>query len=132
MREYMRELNANMSQWFTPAVKWLFYLCIGTFIVQLIFGNLIVLWLGASPASTLYRFRLWQLVTYMFVHGSPMHLIFNLLCLWFFGMQLEDRWGTARFVKFVVFVGACAVLFHLVVETALGIQNTPLSHIVVY
>ena len=36
-------------------------------------------------------FQVWQLVTYMFMHGSMMHLLFNMLALWMFGMDLENE-----------------------------------------
>jgi membrane associated rhomboid family serine protease len=119
MRQYMSEFDSNMRQWFSPAVKWLFYLCVGVFILQLIFEPYLTFWLGASPATTLSKFFLWQLVTYAFLHGGVGHLVVNLLVLWFFGMRLEERWGTERFVKFAVFTAATSVLLHLVLASAL-------------
>ena len=119
MRAYMHEFDGQMNTWLTPAIKWLMYLCVGTFLLQIFFGRIIPLeyWLAASPATTLARFRLWQLVTYTFLHGGVGHLFVNLLSLWFFGMRLEDRWGTERFVKFVVFTAAGSVLLHLLIAT---------------
>ncbi|MGI8908542.1 MAG: rhomboid family intramembrane serine protease [Candidatus Sumerlaeaceae bacterium] len=127
MREYMQELNSNMSQWFTPAVKWLMYVCIGVFLLQFLLGRMLPLelWFAASPLTTLFGLRLWQLVTYAFLHGGPTHLLFNLLCLWFFGMRLEDKWGTERFVKFVIFTAAGAVLLHLLVATFMYLNRDP-------
>jgi membrane associated rhomboid family serine protease len=132
MRRHLGELDQHMSAWFTPAVKWLIYLCVGTFLCQLVFSaffrpGTIEYWFAASPATTLYRFRLWQLVTYAFLHGSPMHLLLNMLGLWFFGTRLEEYWRTERFVKFVIFTAAGSVLLHLLIATALYMHNTPLS-----
>jgi membrane associated rhomboid family serine protease len=77
----------------------------------------IVIWLGLSPEDTLLRLRLWQPVTYMFVHGGLLHLLFNMLALWMFGTELERIWGTRYFLKFYAVAGVGAgvltVLFSL-------------------
>ena len=44
-------------------------------------------YIGASD------FRPFQLVTYMFMHGSFAHLFFNMFALWMFGNTLENYWG---------------------------------------
>lgn len=53
-------------------------------------------------------FLVWQLVTYLFLHGGFFHIFFNLLALWFFGVELENLWGTRRFLiyYFVCGIGA--------------------------
>ena len=64
--------------------------------------------LGAlwAPASGL--FRPWQVVTYGFLHGGLLHLLFNMFALWMFGTTVERAWGTRRFVVYyaVCLVGA--------------------------
>ncbi len=47
----------------------------------------------------------WQLVTYLFLHGGFFHIFFNLLALWFFGVELENLWGTRRFLIFYFICG---------------------------
>jgi membrane associated rhomboid family serine protease len=50
--------------------------------------------------------RLWQLVTHLFLHSleSAFHIVFNLLVLYWFGRDLERRWGSRRFVfRYFVF-----------------------------
>jgi rhomboid family protein len=73
--------------------------------------------LGLVPAAVVRQFRVWQLVTYMFMHGGLFHLLFNMLALWMFGTELERRWGTRYFLKFYfvtgVGAGALTVLFSL-------------------
>jgi membrane associated rhomboid family serine protease len=39
----------------------------------------------------------WTLLTYMFLHGDVMHILFNMLSLYFFGPRVESRMGTGRF-----------------------------------
>jgi membrane associated rhomboid family serine protease len=45
-------------------------------------------------------FQPWQVLTYAFLHGGTTHLIFNMLTLYMFGSDLEQVWGTKRFVVF--------------------------------
>jgi membrane associated rhomboid family serine protease len=74
-------------------------------------------YLGLVPTLVLHRFWVWQLVTYMFLHGGIFHILFNMLALWMFGAELERIWGSRYFLKFyfVTGVGAAAltVLFSL-------------------
>lgn len=58
-------------------------------------------------------FRPWQLFTHMFMHGSFMHLFFNMFGLWLFGSVLEDVWTPRRFLVFYLACGFGAALFHL-------------------
>ena len=73
--------------------------------------------LGLVPKLVLERFELWQLATYMFLHGGIFHILFNMLALWMFGTELERIWGTRYFLKFyfVTGIGAAAltVMFSL-------------------
>lgn len=74
---------------------------------------------GAPSGLELYFFRnpefhLWQLVSYMFLHGSWPHLAFNMLALWSFGRMLERVWGGQRFLFFYFVCGVGAALVHLV------------------
>jgi membrane associated rhomboid family serine protease len=42
--------------------------------------------------------RPWSLITYMFLHGGVMHILFNMLALYFFGPRVEERLGARRFL----------------------------------
>lgn len=55
-------------------------------------------------------FRLYQLVTYMFMHGNFEHLFFNMFSLWMFGSTLENIWGSKRFLLFYMVCGLGAGL----------------------
>jgi membrane associated rhomboid family serine protease len=50
----------------------------------------------------------WQVFTYMFLHGSFIHLFFNMYALLLFGRPLEQRWGKHRFLMFYFFTGVGA------------------------
>ena len=45
--------------------------------------------LGLVPMWVVHQLRIWQLVTYMFIHVSVFHIVFNMLALWMFGAELE-------------------------------------------
>lgn len=56
-------------------------------------------------------FRLYQLVTYMFMHGGFMHLFFNMFALWMFGCVVESVWGPKKFLFYYIVCGIGAGLF---------------------
>lgn len=51
------------------------------------------------------HFRPFQIATHMFMHGNPMHLIFNMLSLYIFGPMVEMVWGHKRFLFYYLFCG---------------------------
>jgi membrane associated rhomboid family serine protease len=130
MRNFLRELDATLSNALSPVVKWIIYLCVGIYLFLLIGSSLapatsgfLYHWLGASVSDTILKGRVWQLATYAFVHAGFGHLFFNLLGLYFFGQRLEFRWGSEQFAKFCLIVGAGAVLTHLVVTGLLHLAT---------
>jgi rhomboid family protein len=100
----------------TTALKALIAANVAVFVAQY-FSSILTDALGLHPALVLRYFWLWQLATYMFLHGSIFHILFNMLALWMFGTELERIWGTRYFLKFyfVVGIGAAAltVMFSL-------------------
>lgn len=68
--------------------------------------------LNAIPTG---QFRLWQLVTYMFMHANWSHILFNMFALWMFGYVLENYWGSRRFLFYYLFCGIGAGLCNLLV-----------------
>lgn len=56
-------------------------------------------------------FQLYQLVTYMFMHGGWSHLIFNMFALWMFGCIVERVWGAKKFLFYYIACGIGAGLF---------------------
>ncbi len=60
-------------------------------------------------------FRLWQVVSYMFMHGDFTHLFFNMFALWMFGSTLENHWGSKRFLLYYFVTGIGAALIHYIV-----------------
>ena len=60
-------------------------------------------------------FRPHQLVTYMFMHGSFTHILFNMFALWMFGNALENVWGSKRFLVYYMVTGIGAGLIQILV-----------------
>lgn len=58
------------------------------------------------------KFRFWQPITSMFMHGSPMHIFFNMFALVSFGIALEQMWGSKKFLFFYFSCGIGATLLH--------------------
>ncbi len=71
-------------------------------------------WFALIPHWVVTQARIWQLASYMFLHGNLFHILINMLILWFFGSELERMWGSRQFVKFYLLCGIGAALFHMV------------------
>lgn len=50
------------------------------------------------------NFHVYQLFTYMFMHGGWEHILFNMFALWMFGSAVEYRWGSQTFLVFLHFL----------------------------
>jgi len=66
--------------------------------------------LGLHPIFVTQSLWVWQIATYMFLHGGIFHIVFNMLALWMFGTELERTWGTRYFLKFYFVTGIGAGL----------------------
>lgn len=58
------------------------------------------------------NFGYWQFVSYMFMHGGFMHILFNMYALFAFGSALEHFWGGPKFLFFYLSCGVGAALIH--------------------
>jgi membrane associated rhomboid family serine protease len=80
--------------------------------------------LSLQPIAVVRLFFVWQLVTYMFLHGGVWHILWNMLALWMFGRELESTWGTRRFLKFYFFCGIGAGMFVVLANYLVGDPRT--------
>ena len=110
----------------TPAVKQLLIATTAAFALQLVarffpapgylsLEEWAIPHLGLIPGLVL-RGYVWQPLTYLFLHGSLLHLVFNLLSLWMFGVDLERRWGRTAFLRYFFVCGIGAGLTVLLVS----------------
>jgi len=73
-------------------------------------------WLALQPDLVIHHFYLWQLVTYLFLHGGWFHIIFNMFALWMFGSDLESLWGGKKFLAYYFVTGIGAGILDVVLN----------------
>jgi len=76
-------------------------------------GNFIYNWGALVPHEAFGHLQIWRFVSYMFLHdtSTPFHILFNMLVLWMFGVEIEKLLGTARFSVFYFICGTGSGLF---------------------
>src|SRR5690554_2465175 len=98
----------------TPVVKQLLIvnviLFVGTFLVPEL-TSYFALYYPENP-----NFRIWQVITHMFMHGGVMHILFNMFALYSFGSVLEQIWGGKKFFLFYILCGLGAAVLHTAVN----------------
>ena len=62
------------------------------------------------------NFGVWQIITHMFMHGSFMHILFNMYALWAFGSPIEQMLGQKKFLFFYFSCGIGAAIIHSLVN----------------
>jgi membrane associated rhomboid family serine protease len=87
---------------------------VAAFVLQWLFRPHFTALFALTPRAVVENFYLWQLVTYMFLHGGFSHLLFNMLMLWFFGNALETVWGARQFLKYYIACGIGGGLFSMI------------------
>src|SRR5690606_26793765 len=100
----------------TPAVKLIIIVNVAMFLATLVAPAFIVGLFGLSAVDVFERGMVWQVATYLFIHspGGIGHILFNMLAVWMFGVELERRWGTPFFVKYYFICGIGAGVCTLV------------------
>ncbi len=101
----------------SPALKALIATNVVLFLAGYLLPDLIRVF-GLRPSDVLEG-RVWQLVTYMFLHGNIGHILFNMLALWMFGTELERMWGTRAFLRYYFVVGIAAAISTTLVSSTL-------------
>jgi membrane associated rhomboid family serine protease len=82
----------------------------------------LALWpLGGAAAGPGASFGLWQLITYGFLHGSLLHLAFNMFALYMFGSAVERAFGARRYLTYYVVCVVSAAITQLVFAAIAGV-----------
>jgi membrane associated rhomboid family serine protease len=115
---------------FPPVIKNLLIINAAVFLVQMLASNLMFngrplgyllnVWFALNPLGADFNFQVWQLITYQFMHGGFGHIFFNMFALWRFGMEIENNWGSKKFLTFYLLCGVVAGLFQLFLTPLLG------------
>lgn len=82
------------------------------FVFKLIYP-VTVEWFAMNPVMVVNYGQWWQVFTYMFTHADIMHLVVNMVVLFFFGTPVEQQLGSWEFLTFYLTVGILAGLFSL-------------------
>lgn len=120
MSNYYRPGGFGFS-FFPPVIKNLLIINGAVFLVQLIMQGitfqgipgayLLDHWFALNPIGN--NFQIWQLITYQFMHGSFTHILFNMFALWMFGIEIENMWGSKKFLYYYLLCGVVAGLFQI-------------------
>src|SRR6476620_6161596 len=94
----------------TPVVKQLLIIniifFIGSRLVPVSY-NYLIMYFPENP-----DFKIWQIITHMFMHANLLHIAFNMFALYSFGSMLEHFWGGKKFLFFYLSCGLGAALIH--------------------
>jgi membrane associated rhomboid family serine protease len=111
---------------FPPVIKNLMIINVAVFFIQMIANNLMLggqplwyvlnMWFALNPISEGFNFQIWQLITYQFMHGGFSHILFNMFALWMFGMEIENIWGSQKFLIYYLVCGVAAGLAQLFIS----------------
>lgn len=74
--------------------------------------------IGTLAQGPLDPMAVFPLLSSMFLHGGILHLGGNMLYLWVFGDNIEDKLGHGRFLAFYLLCGLAATLLHVVIDPA--------------
>ncbi|HTS67748.1 MAG TPA: rhomboid family intramembrane serine protease [Terriglobia bacterium] len=120
-----RQVAFSFGPPLTPMVKKLIIITSGAFVLTYIpsqlFNSAIFDYpfalFALQPDLVIHRFFVWQLVTYLFLHGGWFHIIFNMFALWMFGSDLERLWGGRKFLFYYFLTGVGAGILDVAINT---------------
>lgn len=124
--------GGGMFGMFPPVIKFILMINVAVFILQ--YFVMEIVYIGGLPMSAYFfnyfalqttnfsfsfaenSFWPWQLLTFQFMHGGLWHLFFNMFAIWMFGIELENSWGSRRFLFYYLLTGIGAGLVQLAIH----------------
>jgi membrane associated rhomboid family serine protease len=82
-------------------------------------------YLALTPVLVVRHRFIWQVVTYMFLHGGVWHILINMLVLFIFGSRLEHRLGSSEFLLYYFITGVGAGIATVAVNWYTGMAMIP-------
>lgn len=131
-REYQREIPSGgnpFASGLTPVVKWLLILNIGIFVIDFISEWRLTNSGAFAIRSALYQGRIWEFISFQFLHYSPGHLLFNMLGLYFFGPWMERWWGSMKFLAYYLLSGIGGAAFFTLLAFLGAFENGMITHL---
>lgn len=106
------------------ALRWILAVNVVVFVFQAILdlvglrvvNHFIIEWFALSSSTSDMLIQPWRLVTYMFLHGSGFHILFNMLWLWWMGRLVEDTLGSRNFAVIYFGSGIGGAIFQIVLS----------------
>jgi membrane associated rhomboid family serine protease len=118
-REYYRDENGG-GAWFSgvaPATKTLILINVAVFLARWIFQDIpFGHYLTASSDDIFRRGWVWELLTAAFYHEDAIHILFNMLVLWWVGRELESIYGSREFLLMYLTAAVLGTLFWAVLD----------------
>jgi membrane associated rhomboid family serine protease len=129
-REYYRHEGPSFLRAFAgrgQVCKWLIAVNVVCFLVQLIDSRgtfTETFWLTEGDVLS---GQVWRLLTYAFLHdpGAVLHIVFNMLFLWWFGSDMEDLYGPREFLAFYLTSAAAGGVAYVAWQAARGAADAP-------
>jgi len=100
----------------TYFVKYLLIINGVVFVMQMVAPGRLESWFAATGLTWILALQIWRLLTFQFLHGGLIHLLFNMVCLYFFGTTLERTWGSKTFLTFYLISGAVGGLVYVTIS----------------
>lgn len=100
----------------TKSVKSIFYINLVLFLLTLVMPNLLYAYLPMYEMNS-PEFHYYQLITYQFMHGGFVHILFNMLVFLSFAPYVEEYYGTNKFTLFYLLCGIGSALLHNMLST---------------
>lgn len=136
-RSGVRNYRVSFNFYMTPGVQLLLIANFAVFFFQLLLHHFwgadayewLLKWFGLVPAGVVPLLRIWQPVTYLFLHdiGTIWHIVMNMFMLWMFGRELELFWGKNRFLQYYFLTGVGAGIINVIVRTLPVLFGHPFS-----
>lgn len=118
---YDRHYERRIRRWsgggtgFPPVTKWILIANVVIFALDWLLLNHALENFGAFTVnSAIFGGRIWEFLTFQFLHANPGHLFFNSMGLYFFGPWMERWWGSKRFLLFYLLCGAAGAVLYSV------------------
>jgi membrane associated rhomboid family serine protease len=116
----MNMLRKSFRYSFDSVVFYLIGINVLVFLGQTLFRNTDFTYYVAMVPGLVLRGWVWQVVSYMFAHGSWSHILFNMLGLFIFGIQVERRMGSKEFLLYYFVTGTLAGALSFAVYVVTG------------
>ncbi|MEP3480695.1 MAG: rhomboid family intramembrane serine protease [Fuerstiella sp.] len=126
-RDYLKDEKSRYSSGYSSGgaaqsvCKLLIMINIAVYVLQLFSNGLVEKWFVMDTPAVLSG-QVWRLLTYGFLHGANdlLHILLNMLLLWWFGPRLESIYGSREFLTFYLISIVLAAIAYLSLDLVTG------------